>query len=279
MKHPPCLRSFLLRTLAWSAGFTLGPLALVASCTESLPAPLPGPAVISIPDATAAADVESDGAAQTEAAATCPPPADPSRCSGSDPAFVFFPALACDPSSGGEAGANAGSGGVDPCALVTSLSVFFTPQACRAFVAAEASGNLSSDAGSSAPVIAEPSDQAKLTPDEWSIFAWDPPPERDALRGSRRRALDLLEPSAYASAPLQGEAYVLEFTQGCTEVMRVMLATTYWAPDPASWAILSSLNGPAQVRVYWMRFSGDAIVSGPLPSAPITITMQNTDGG
>lgn len=222
-----------------------------------------------------------------EGASSCPPPADPNRCSGNDPGFVFSPPLFCDPSFSGEGGvgdggpgaAAANDSGVDLCALVTTLSVYFTPNACRAFAGAEASGNVDTDAGAAAPVIAEPADGAMLTPDEWSIFAWNPPPQRDARRDLPQPVLDLLEPSAFAFSALQGDAYVLEFTQGCTEVMRVMLATTYWAPDPVSWAILSSLNGPVEVRVYWMRFAGDALVSKPVPSSPIAITMQNTGGG
>jgi hypothetical protein len=226
--------------------------------------------------------------ATQETASSCPPPADPNRCSGNDPGFVFSPPLYCDPSFGSEGGATDGGppgnvaandSGVDLCALVTTLSVYFTPNACRAFAGAEASGDVDTDAGPSVPVIGEPGNGAMLTPDEWSIFAWDPPPQRDARREQRGSVLDLFEPSAYAFSALQGDAYVLEFTQGCAEVMRVMLATTYWAPDPTSWAILSSLKGPVEVRVYWMRFAGDALVSKPVPSLPITITMQSTGGG
>jgi hypothetical protein len=169
--------------------------------------------------------------------------------------------------------AEGGAGDANPCALVTSLDVFFTPQACQAFVSAEANRNIALASDPSAPVITEPADGDALTPDNWSIFVWDWP-QRDSRRDWLKRAVDLVEPSAYAYSPLKGDAYVLEFTQGCTEILRVMLAEQLWLPDPTSWALLTSLTGPVQVRVFWMRFAGDVLVSKPVPSLPITITMQ-----
>jgi hypothetical protein len=161
----------------------------------------------------------------------------------------------------------------DPCDGVTSLDVAFTPQACQAFVQAEASGSVSRQTDPSAPFIIVPNDGDALTPDNWSIFVWVAP-ARDSRRDPLRRIADWLEPSAYAYSPLRGDAYVLQFSQGCTEILRVMLAKTVWVPDAASWARLSSLTGPVQVRVFGMRFDGDVLVSKPIPSAPITITMQ-----
>jgi hypothetical protein len=228
-----------------------------------------------------------------ETVPSCPAPSpDPDRCSGDDPGFVFFPPLACDPSgreagtpdatpeAGEAAGADAaGADGGDPCdGLVNTFSVFFTPQACRAFVAAESSGHVASDTSPAAPLFAQPSDGDMLTSDAWSSFVWYQL-TRDARRGPVERALDWLEPPAHAYSPLAGDAYVLEFSQGCTEVMRVMVTSAYWTPDSTSWNTLSSLTGPVHIKVYWMRFTADGLSSTPVPSATITITMQNTGGG
>jgi len=163
------------------------------------------------------------------------------------------------------------------CGRVTLLDVYFTPQACQAFVSAVANGNVANGSDPSAPFMTDPADGDLLTPDRWSIFTWDRP-TRDSRRDWLERAVDLVEPSAYAYSPLRGDAYVLEFTQGCTEILRVMLAEKLWVPDPASWALLSSLDGPVQVRVFWMRFAGDALISTPVPSVPIVITMQGDAG-
>jgi hypothetical protein len=176
--------------------------------------------------------------------------------------------------AGVDAIANAAAGVMDPCALVTSLDAFFTPQACQAFVGAEANRNLSLPPGASVPVMDEPADGDMLTPDNWSIFTWFLI-DRDSRRDWLERVVGAVEPSAYAYSPLRGDAYVLEFTQGCTEILRVMLAETAWLPDPASWALLTSLTGPVQVRVFWMQFAGDTLISTPVPSAPITITMRD----
>ncbi len=58
-----------------------------------------------------------------------------------------------------------------------------------------------------------------------------------------------------------------------------MVTTSFWQPDTISWNTLSSLKGPVRVQVYWMTFMSDGLASTPVPSAPITITMQNTSGG
>jgi hypothetical protein len=243
-----------------------GSLGLVASCSSSSPNP-------GAPSDAATTDHTSDGAV-----AQCPLPSpDPARCSGNDPGFVFFPPLMCDPAVH-EAGAtttDAGADGGDPCdGLVTFLSVFFSTQACTAFVSAESSGTIGSDADPGAPIFSDPLDGAMLTSESWSPFVWARH-ATDARRGPVDRALDLIEPSALASTPLNGDAYVLEFSRGCEEVMRVMTTSAFWSPDPVSWNTLSSLNGPVTVQVFWMRFQNDALAVTPLPSAPITITMQN----
>jgi hypothetical protein len=152
-----------------------------------------------------------------------PPPNGAARCSGDEPTFVFFPPLSCDPASRREAGTldapsdsdtEGGAATVDPCAGVTTLDVFFTPEACRAFVMAEASGNI--DQNAPRPIIDEPNSGDALTADHWSLFAWHKT-IRDARGGGLRRLHDWLEPSAFAYSPIRGDGYVLEFRQGCTE--------------------------------------------------------------
>jgi hypothetical protein len=195
---------------------------------------------------------------------------------------VFFPPVSCDPGSldaSAEASgpvpdaATDAEAGVDGgrCADVTASDVFFTPEACRAFAKAASDNAIDFQASRRAPVIAEPEDGQALTPDEWSIFSWSKGPE------ARRSPVDLLgewlEPSAHALTPLSGDGYVIVFTQGCTEILRAMVATTFWTPDPESWKTLTNALGPVTVRVYWLKFAADRIVSGPVASAPITITM------
>jgi hypothetical protein len=265
----------LLRAVILTGVLALGALAPVASCSSTLPdrGASPADATVDVPGATVSCSLHPD----------------PGRCSGGDPRFVFFPSLACDPSVESEGGVvEAGSAvdanvdgsdaSVDPCAGVTTLDLFFTAPACQAFALAEGRGQVAKNTDPSAPVIDEPSDGAMLTPDNWSIFVWHRS-ARDARRDPLERVLGLLEPSAQAASPLRGDGYVLEFTQACTEVLRVMLAETTWVPDPASWAILTSLTGPVQVRVYWMGFTADALASTPVPSVPVTITMQGDGGG
>ncbi|MDP9033216.1 MAG: hypothetical protein M3O50_00275 [Myxococcota bacterium] len=265
-----------------AGGLTLASFLAVASCSSSTPSAAPTdaavPAVTKI-DAAIAADGHH---------LSCAPRPHANRCSGDDSTFVFAPPLACDPSSQGEAGTgvDAGTGvsseggppAVDLCAGVTTLDVFFSPQACRAFVDAESSGNIGPDGDPSAPVLDAPADGDMLTPDQWSTFLWHRS-LRDARGGPLRRAFDLLERPAYAYSSLAGDAYVIEFTQGCTEVLRAMVTGTFWSPDPASWALLTSLTGAVQVRVFAMRFAADTLVSKPVASAPITISMQSAGGG
>jgi hypothetical protein len=216
------------------------------------------------------ANATPDGNASTDAADD---PAVDASSDGGDDAGVDATSDGGD-DAGVDAIANAAAGVMDPCALVTSLDAFFTPQACQAFVGAEANRNLSLRSGASVPVMDEPADGDMLTPDNWSIFTWFLI-DRDSRRDWLERVVGVVEPSAYAYSPLRGDAYVLEFTQGCTEILRVMLAETAWLPDPASWALLTSLTGPVQVRVFWMQFAGDTLISTPVPSAPITITMRD----
>ena len=293
---PPLVRVRVrvrVRVAALTTALAFSWLAVVASCSSS-------------PRGNVSPKDNAD--AKVRPAPSCPVRTDASRCSGNDPTFIFFPPFSCDPSSRDDgsnavangstegaddamtdAGTDEGDGAVadasaDPnvavanlCGRVTVLDVYFTPQACQAFVSAEANGNVANESDPSAPFMTDPADGDLLTPDRWSIFTWDRP-QRDSRRDWLERTVELVEPSAYAFSPLRGEAYVLEFTQGCTEILRVMLAEKLWVPDPASWALLSSLTGQVEVRVFWMRFAGDALIATPVPSAPIIITMQGDAG-
>jgi hypothetical protein len=211
------------------------------------------------------ATVDADAAKPTP---LCAPPASAAaRCTGSDTTFTFFPALACADAGASDASTDASDAStdasadasVDPCSG-TSLDAYFTPAACRAFAAAEAQKTVT-ESGPRAPTIDEPSDGDVLSADHWAIFAW--------TKGAAARRV----PRALTS--LSGDAYVLEFTVECVEVLRVMLAETAWVPDPAAWAILTSQTKPVAVRVVWMRFANDAIAAGPVASDPIAITMAH----
>jgi hypothetical protein len=266
----PSLLSRMIGAAVTGVALVSAAPALVASCSSSSSS---GPS---------GADATAEGAAgdgSADAALSCAARTyDANGCSDDGSSFVYYPPLACDPSMRAEAGAVAGDGGVDPCLGTSFLDVYFTPQACRAFVAAEVGGNLLPDTDPSAPIITEPADGDQLTPDNWSIFFWSQP-AGDVRRDPLHRALELVEPSAYAYSPLRGAAYVLEFTQGCDEILRVMTAVPYWEPDPASWAFLSSRTGPVRIQVFAMHFSSDVLVGTPVPSLPITITMTGHEGG
>lgn len=189
-----------------------------------------------------------------------------SACDGSDPRVVFYPPLACDPKNLPDAGPGADAG---PCGVVGPGDISFTSAACNAFVDAQIAGTVSLQA-SRAPTFSEPADGDALTADEWSIFAW----KKGAQALQMHPLGSMILPEAHALSPLGGDGYVIVFSQGCTEVLRAMTATTFWAPDPASWTALASLKGPVTVQVFWAKFDHDAIVSGPVASAPITITMK-----
>jgi hypothetical protein len=255
--------------------FAWGVPIIVASCDGV------GPKA-TIPQDGSARDL--DGSARDLDVATidsrppCPPPNVTSRCDGSDPLVVFFPPVTCDPTVTLDAGDADGAGDAadadgGPCAGVLPTDVSFTPLACHAFAEAETAGRISFERSGRNPTIISPRDGDALSPEAWSIFAWN--------KGSlaRRRPLEELvewtEPSAYALTPLRGDGYVIEFTQGCTEILRAMVADIFWAPDPASWSVLTATQGPVTVRVYWAKYSLDTIVAGPVASDSITITMRH----
>jgi hypothetical protein len=205
----------------------------------------------------------------TSAPSACPVRAGlRAACDGSDPKVVFYPPLACDPKN---LDASAGDGGDsgNPCAAVGPSDVSFTSAACGAFVDAQTSGKVSVETSGRTPVFTEPANGDALTADEWSIFAWQKGPQ-----ARRSPVLELIEPEAHALTPLAGDGYVLVFSQSCNEILRVMVASTFWAPDPASWTTLATLQGPVTVQVFWAKFAQDGIASGPVASAPISITMK-----
>lgn len=277
----------IARGVLLGAGLAWGAPALVASCDDSTGLSPVGVGHDSdASDATPARPADAANAADaTDAPADkaladvphCPPPPNiAARCTGADSRVVFFPPVACDPSTidasaqPADAGADAATG---PCDGVSRADVSFTPKACQAFADRETNDTVSYEQNTRAPSFVEPSDGSALTPDAWSIFAWKKGP--DARLPARGGLREWLEPSAYALTPLSGDGYVLEFKQGCTEVLRTMTASTFWAPDAASWALLTATQGPVTVRVYWMKFTADGLVSGPIASDPITITMQH----
>jgi hypothetical protein len=223
-------------------GALLGAVACAGDDSAALP--------VAAPDASVDATVDA-------AAALCPVPANAgAHCTGMETAFTFVPPLAaaCTSGDGGDAG-DAGC---------TSSDASFTAAACRAFAAAEASAMVTAS-GARAPTIAEPSEGEALAADHWAIFAWT------------KAAASSTDPTPVANAPgsLSGDAYVLEFTVDCVEVLRVMLAGTSWVPDRAAWSILTAQTKPIGVRVVWMSLTNDAITAGPVASDPITITMAH----
>lgn len=222
------------------------------------------------PADASAGDATFDAASDAKPAPVCTPPANAAaRCDANDPSFTFFPALVCADAGARDAGVDAGDasgdadpdaadGSVDPCSG-TSLDLIFTPTACKAFADAEAKGMVATSGGPLAPTWDEPMDGDVLTADHWAIFAW--------TKGVMARK--------NAFTPLRGDAYVIEFTVDCVEILRVMLAETAWVPDPAAWAILTSQTKPVSARVVWMKYADDALSTTPVASAPITITMAH----
>jgi hypothetical protein len=262
------MRSSVVLSIVLGAALAWGTPMVVASCSDPRPiVPLSEPDEAAAQADTAPPPPIEASARDSNGPPACSVPPDISaRCTGANPRVVFFPPIGCDPHALDAAASTDGG----PCDGVTTADVSFTTDACRAFADAELGGRVSYEKGTRAPSFTEPADGAALTPDEWSIFAWN-----KGTTARHKRLLDWLEPSAHALTPLSGDGYVLEFSQGCTEVMRVMTATTYWSPDPKSWSLLTSTTGPVSVRVFWMKFSGDAISAGPVASATITITMTH----
>jgi hypothetical protein len=262
-------RTRLARSFGVGVALAWGVPIVVASCAAAHPK-----AAIPQDGSASGLDVGTG-----DSRAQCAPPNVTSRCDGTDPLVVFFPPVTCDPTvpahdAGDAAGAaDAADAEGGPCASVLPTDVSFTPLACQAFAEAESAGGISFERSGGTPTIISPRDGDALTPEAWSIFAWNKGPQ--AQRRPLEELVEWMEPSAHALTPLRGDGYVIEFTQGCTEILRAMVADIFWAPDPASWSVLTATHGPVIVRVYWAKYSIDAIVAGPVASDPITITMMH----
>jgi hypothetical protein len=265
------------RIFFYTAFLTAAPVALSASCSSSPSAPA-GPGADGGSDAAnEAGGSTSDGtggdAPGADACPSLPDAGDP--CSGSDKSFIFAGAVAPNPSPA-DAAAD-GDAALDADAA-TDASVplsIFTPAACRAVLAAEAAGLVAQGPSTMAPSWVAPANGDALPSSEWFTFEWMKGP--DARRDVLRRALEWIEPSARAAGPTSGDAYVVEFRDSCSEILRVMVEDTVWTVDPYAWATLLNVNGPITATVTWVKFANDAIAPGtsPVVSAPVTFTFSN----
>src|SRR4051812_13760916 len=108
----------------------------IASCSDASPSAA-GPDAGAVPDAPEpAADARADGAGDgSRTSSACVGGADASRCDGTNPTFVFYPPVGCDPAAdaGGDASADAGDAGEagaegpvhDRCADVSKDDIVF----------------------------------------------------------------------------------------------------------------------------------------------------------
>ena len=235
------------RVASFTALFVVGPLVASASCSS---ATTPNAATPSRDAAVASIDA-ADAAT---AAAACPVSAAlAARCTGDDPSFTFFPPLfASDASS---------------TSVPYSNTSYFSSAACAAFVDAQASGSVVVGATVHAPTWDFPNDGDVFPPDDWIAFEWEKGPT------ARNWFSDALESTAHATPTTSGDSYVLVFTQGCTEIARVMLTDLYWVPDPPTWARLVAAVGPITATVTWVSFNADAIAQAPVASVPVTFRI------
>jgi hypothetical protein len=158
------------------------------------------------------------------------------RCSGSDPANVLVPARP----------------GTDP-------EKRFTDEACRAFLDAEAAGQVSTEDSGRTPQLTAPADGAVLPRTNPPTFTWQK--GAAARRSPLLRALDWLVPSAYAHGDTTGDAYVLVFESGDREVLRVMTQESGWTADDASFRLLRDAGGELRARVLWGKFVQNTLTS------------------
>lgn len=220
------------------ACFSLGPLVVVAACTGA------------------------DGTTPDGGANTCAPRADSGDpCSGDSTAFVYSPPLPLETDAAVEAGADGGA-----------PEDFFTDEACRAFVDRETQGLIARDPSSRTPILTAPQDGATLSRAVWPVFTWAKGP--GARLGPAERVIDWLEPSAWAHGFTTGDAYVLEFTQGCSEFLRVMTESTSWTPDAASWALLEAAKGPITATIVWAKYVQNDVATGTTPVAGKSVTFS-----
>jgi hypothetical protein len=124
-----------------------------------------------------------------------------------------------------------------------------------------------------APTWDFPNDGDVFPPDDWIAFEWEKGPT------ASNWLADALESTAHASPTTSGDGYVLVFTQGCTEIARVMLTDLYWTPDPPTWARLVDAVGPITATVTWVSFNADAIAQPPVASPSVTFRIVPDDGG
>src|ERR1019366_9601723 len=126
---------------------------------------------------------------------------------------------------------------------------------------------------SRAPHVSSPVDGATISGASPPAFTWTKGP--GASNGPLHRVLDWLEPSAYAHGSTTGDGYVVLFTQGCTELLRVMLEASSWVPDADSWSRLRAAKGAITLTVVWAKWVQNDVASGlsPAASRPINFTI------
>ena len=211
------------------------------------------------------AQIDSGGGSDGSGCAPAPDAGD--RCGSDDGTYVYFPALPPDaPTDAAVVDAALADGG-------TASDQFYTDEACRAFLDVESQGKVTTTTSSRTPTITAPTDGLVMDGNNWFTFTWSKGP--GAMRGPMRRLLYLAVPSAYAHGSTTGDAYVVEFTQGCTEVLRVHLEDTTWKIDDRAWARLKALSGPITMTVIWAKYTQNAIATGTQPTAskPVTFTI------
>jgi hypothetical protein len=243
------------RVASFTALFVLGPLVASASCSSAS-----APSSATTPPGADAAAASVDASDATTTSSACPvSTALAARCSGSDPSFTFFPALFAN---------DASSSSVS----YTNTS-YFSSAACTAFVDAQAAGSVVYGATVNSPTWDFPNDGDVFPPDDWITFEWEKGPT------ASNWLADALESTAHASPTTSGDGYVLVFTQGCTEIARVMLTDLYWVPDPPTWARLVQAVGPITATVTWVSFNADAIAQPPVASPSVTFRIVPDDAG
>jgi hypothetical protein len=242
------------RVAGFTTLFVVGPLVASASCSSaSSPS-----AVTASPDAAVATNVDA-GSDATTASSVCPVSTSlAASCTGMDPSFTFFPPLLASDAS--------------TTSVPYSNEATFSSGACEAFVDAQAAGTVIHGTTVNAPTWDFPNDGDVFPPDDWITFEWEKGPTAGNWLS------DAFEGTAHAS-PTSGDAYVLVFTQGCTEIARVMLTDLYWTPDPPTWARLVKAVGPITATVSWATFNADVLAQPPVASPSVTFRIVPDDGG
>jgi hypothetical protein len=148
----------------------------------------------------------------------------------------------------------------------------FTDEACRAFLDAEARGEVATDA-TKAPTWTSPSGaEVSSTPPR---FAWS----KGAIAVSPfRRWLRALNPigTAWAHGDTTGVGWILAFRDGSgAERLRVMTTEPEYLPDQATWDRLRA-GGTVVVTLAEARFTRNELAAGtrPTAAAPRTLTVR-----